>query len=64
MGNVSASLSFNETFSDIFDHEKFTYLAKSTTCVKFHTSDDLSVESSKKAASYLVYKQRPSHYFS
>ena len=42
MGNVSASLSFNETFSDIFDHEKFTYLAKSTTCVKFHTSDDLS----------------------
>lgn len=53
MGNVSASLSLGGTFSDIFYHNKLAYQAESTPCLKFHTSDDLSVESSKTAASCL-----------
>ena len=50
MGNVSVSLSLDGTFSDIFDNEKLAHPAESTPCLKFHTSDDLSVESSKKAS--------------
>ena len=50
MGNVSVSLSLDGTFSDIFDNEKLAHQAESTPCLKFHTSDDLSVESSKKAS--------------
>ena len=58
MVNVGASLSLYGTFSDIFDREKFAHLAELTACVKFHTSDDLSVESSKKAASCYLFINR------
>lgn len=50
VGNVSVSLSVDGTFSDIFDHEKLAHPAESTPCLKFYTSDDLSVELSKKAS--------------
>ena len=57
MGNVSASLSLGGTFSDIFYHNKLSYQAESTPCLKFPTSDDLLVESSKTAASCLYNTQ-------
>ena len=40
--------------SDIFDHEKLAHPAESTPCLKFHTSDDLSVELSKKASKLFI----------
>lgn len=57
MGNVCASLSLGGTFSDIFYHNKLSYQAESTPCLKFPTSDDLLVESSKTAASCLYNAQ-------